>query len=84
LNDLLTELEVNLSCLTTVLSRPYWTRVWVFREMALATKLVCMCGSETITKDELFVVQLLSDKVGRIPGLRRPVKEFVAERKRVF
>jgi hypothetical protein len=68
-DNLWRELEAGLPSLFQLFKRPYWTRVWVFQEMALATRLVCLCGSETFTEKDIFHANLLMLKVSKTPGL---------------
>ncbi|RDW91514.1 hypothetical protein BP5796_02679 [Coleophoma crateriformis] len=36
-----------------VFSRPYWGRIWVVQELFTATKTSFVCGTKTVTEDEL-------------------------------
>jgi hypothetical protein len=38
-------------------SRPYWSRVWILQELAVAREVYLMCGSRTVTLAQLVILQ---------------------------
>lgn len=40
--------------LESLMNRPYWGRVWTVREMAVATNLSFMCGSDTVRCEDFI------------------------------
>lgn len=64
-----------LDSLQTVFDRPYWKRLWVIQEIALAKELVILCGSRIISWDQFIDAfdQDLSPyhTIGALSGLRR-------------
>jgi len=53
------------SALEKFCSRPYWTRVWVVQEMALAEKLIFKCGQKEVEGKRVF------DNLGEIFRITR-------------
>lgn len=69
--------------------RPYWTRLWVFQELALAEKVVMMCGETKLPwKNFLdFILEICETKyVGRVADkfdlqavLRSPATSMISQ-----
>jgi ankyrin repeat protein len=50
------------SALRSLLQRPYWERLWVFQELVLATDVVILCGSKSVSWNSFanFVLGVVS------------------------
>jgi len=66
---------VSRECLEELFARPYWKRVWIIQEVAVASHVRIICGSEEITWHDL------ADAVGRAfhrnYNYRKPISELV-------
>ena len=57
----------------SLLRRPYWSRVWILQEVALAKELLFMCGATTLRWDALAHFCLLAMKIFK----DRPAREWM-------
>jgi hypothetical protein len=56
-----------------ILSRTYWSRVWILQEVALASYLYFLCGMEMLRWDELALVSTACMSLGDRKGEEPPV-----------
>jgi hypothetical protein len=69
------EAEYRARVWTAFLSRPYWSRTWIIQEIVLARELLCYCGPDVASWDELLGERL-------DPRTREPVGMSVTATKR--
>jgi len=50
------DIEAHSRALENLMTRPYWNRVWVVQEMAVATDLLFMWGNDVVRSDYLLIV----------------------------
>ncbi|KAI0174729.1 heterokaryon incompatibility protein-domain-containing protein [Pestalotiopsis sp. NC0098] len=61
--------------ITSFLNRPWFSRIWVFQEVALSKRLICGCGTESLTRNELFIGTILWHSAGiRLGWPHMPLK----------
>ncbi|KAH6716264.1 heterokaryon incompatibility protein-domain-containing protein [Leptodontidium sp. MPI-SDFR-AT-0119] len=69
LSDLLEEIEVGVQTLHALFSRSYWQRVWIVQETMLAKDLICFCGRDTFTFEQLETAACFAFLLSRTPGV---------------
>jgi hypothetical protein len=62
-------LDEYIMALENFLCRPYWRRMWIIQELALAQDVVIYCGKNSVTWKELRTIVDLCNEGGLLPAL---------------
>lgn len=83
------EADLYRRCVDMIAAKPYWSRLWVIQEYALANKAILLCGSQTFDAGQLTDIlkntSIFFPRYGRnIPAGREKFRDFLGGSKSVM